>query len=279
MAFNDRNPVWIAGGIEADGAQGKVIQWTQPEVLLYDDDPMIRMSYPDLIEEEQKYFVTETQKDIARVHQIDADFLDQLWGQFNPVSATAEGLTLEWKHQGESFPRTLQAPKMPFFRVRDSQSHDFRGKNLRNGFTIELGIALSTLSEGQVLLDTRDPTGKGWWVGVSQRGTLEFQMNDGQTRAVWDVDQGILQANKEHSISIIVDGGPKIISFVVDGIFLDGGNSRQFGWGRFSPFFQTAEGSPELRIGTKVDGKVSRVRFYDRPIKVTEAIANHHFVK
>lgn len=276
MAYNDRNPVWISGGIETDGEGGKIISWTQPEVLLYDDDPMIRMSYPDLIEEDGGYYITETQKDIARVHTIDPGFLDQLWGQFNHQSITEEGLTVNWKHRGEGFPQTLTAPQMPRFRVRDSQSHDFRGKNLRNGFTIELGFSLTSLEEGQVLLDARDPSGKGWWVGISERGTLEFQMNDGQTRAVWDTDPGMLKTKNDHWVSIIVDGGPKIISFVVDGILNDGSDKRQFGWGRFSPFFQTAEGSSELQVGTKLNGEVNQVKFFDRALKVTEAIANQH---
>lgn len=51
IGYNDRNPVWMAGGVEVDGENGKEIQWSQPEILLYDDDPLVRMSYPDLIEE------------------------------------------------------------------------------------------------------------------------------------------------------------------------------------------------------------------------------------
>jgi hypothetical protein len=49
IAYEDRNPVWISGGIEVDGPGGRRIQWSQPEILLYDDDPYIRMSYPDLV--------------------------------------------------------------------------------------------------------------------------------------------------------------------------------------------------------------------------------------
>ena len=68
MAYEDRNPVWLVGGVEGDSPKGKVIRWSQPEIGLYDDDPYIRMSYPDLVEDRGKYFLTETQKDVARVH-------------------------------------------------------------------------------------------------------------------------------------------------------------------------------------------------------------------
>ena len=65
-AYEDRNPVWLCGGVETDSPEGRVIQWSEPEIVLYDDDPYIRMSYPDLVEEDGQYYLTETQKDVAR---------------------------------------------------------------------------------------------------------------------------------------------------------------------------------------------------------------------
>ena len=47
--------------------------------MLYDDDPKIRMSYPDLIEDDGEYYLTETQKEIARVHHIDKALIESLW--------------------------------------------------------------------------------------------------------------------------------------------------------------------------------------------------------
>ena len=46
--YSDRNPVWISGGVEKDG---KLI-WGEPQILLYDENPMIRISYPDLLEDD-----------------------------------------------------------------------------------------------------------------------------------------------------------------------------------------------------------------------------------
>ena len=56
-------------------------------------------------------------------------------------------------------------------------------------------------------------------------------LNDGRTESRWDCDPGFLQTNKLHHLVVIVDGGPKIISFIVDGVFCDGQDFRQFGWG------------------------------------------------
>jgi hypothetical protein len=100
IAYNDRNPVWLAAGVEADSPRGKIIRWSQPEIALYDDDPFIRISYPDLIEDGGRYFLTETQKDIARVHELDRELLDGLFAQFdNRTEATRDLLLVLLGHK------------------------------------------------------------------------------------------------------------------------------------------------------------------------------------
>ncbi len=47
----------------------------------------------------------------------------------------------------------------------------------------------------------------------------------------------------------IVDGGPKLILFVVNGVLCDGGNFRQFGWGRYNSWLRGVAGAETLRIG------------------------------
>jgi hypothetical protein len=74
--YEDRNPVWLSGGVESDSPEGRIIQWSQPEIALYDDDTYIRISYPDLLEEDGEYYLFETQKDLARVHKLDRTLVD-----------------------------------------------------------------------------------------------------------------------------------------------------------------------------------------------------------
>ena len=76
--YQGRNPAYLLGGVEVDGAIGKVIQWGEPVAILYDLDPKVRISYPDFIWDEGLY-ITETQKSIARVHKIPSDLLNSLW--------------------------------------------------------------------------------------------------------------------------------------------------------------------------------------------------------
>jgi hypothetical protein len=56
-----RRPKWAAGR-EIDTGEGKAVAWSEPEILLYDDDPFARMSYPDMIRHGENWHFTETNK-------------------------------------------------------------------------------------------------------------------------------------------------------------------------------------------------------------------------
>ncbi|RRB02153.1 sialidase family protein [Larkinella rosea] len=279
MAYEDRNPAWVSGGVEIDSPRGRIIKWTQPEILLYDEDPLIRMSYPDLVEDKGAYFITETQKDIARVHKINTSLLTNLWNQFDNPKKTTDGLVTDWSYQSGKFPQTVSAPILPEFYKRDTKKLEQPGMNVPNGFTIDFGFNLASLSGNQLLLDARDPTGKGWFVRTTDAKTVEFSMNDGRTQSSWPCDEGLLKPNQNHHVSIIVDGGPHIISFVVDGNLNDGGDTRQFGWGRFNPYLKSAGGDSKLRIGAPGNGQISQVSIYNRALTVSEVIGNYNASK
>ena len=70
-----------------------------------------------------------------------------------------------------------------------------------------------------------------------------------------------------------MDGGPKVISFVIDGKLNDGGEARQFGWGRFNPNLRSAAGAAQIRIGRDIDGQVLSLRVYNRYLRTSEAVA------
>ncbi|MEN8255920.1 MAG: exo-alpha-sialidase, partial [Verrucomicrobiota bacterium] len=234
--YDDRNPVWLCGGVEVDSPDGKIIKWSQPEIVLYDDDPYIRMSYPDMVEQDGRIFLTETQKDKARAHEIPKETIEGLWGQLdgsgNPASP--EGLVLDLPGNDGTVPPEAKMPKLPSFVGRDNESPDYCTKDLRNGFSLVLRLRLDSLEGGQVILDSRTEYGQGLCLQTTEKGTIEIVLNDGRTENRWDCDPGMLEAGVLHHVAVVVDGGPKTISFIVDGKFCDGGEYRQFGWGRFS---------------------------------------------
>ncbi|MCK5805327.1 MAG: hypothetical protein KAI66_21030, partial [Lentisphaeria bacterium] len=269
--YEDRNPVWLCGGRETDGPDGRVIQWSQPEIVLYDDDTFIRMSYPDLVEEDGRYYLTETQKDKARVHEIDPALLEGMWTQFDTKTRTENGLLLE-SHSPHA--PNIEMRGLPPFCVRDTSRADYGTRRTCAGFAVEIELSLDQIVGGQVALDARTQEGRGLAVLVTERRTVEIVLNDGRMECRWDCDQDLLEEGRVHHVTIIVDSGPKIITFVVDGALCDGGVRRQFGWGRFSEDLRGVDGASSLRVGEGLSGTVHAVRIYDRPLRTSEAIGN-----
>jgi len=204
-----RNPVWVCGGIEVDGE----IEWSQPEILLYCSDPTIRgMSYPDFIEQDGRYWVTETQKMVARMHELDPMLLNGLWNQHQGRTLTRKGLVYESSGPlatGDAFP----LPQLPSLES--------------GGFTLELWIRLENVTPGQVLLDSFGRRQRGFRVLTASNEALRLDLHDGRARRWlevvdgadpsrgvrsmsawnWPTDDGVIQAGKLHHVVFIVDGG------------------------------------------------------------------------
>ena len=253
--YTNRNPAWISAGTEKSG----FIHWSQPEILLYDPDPKVRISYPDFIEQDGHYWVTETQKTTARVHEIDHTLLEGLWQQGQTKKIATEGLVFSMDAATLKAAATVDMPRLP---------------NLTNGggFTIDLRIRFDDLTGGQVVLDCRD--GKGIALTTTDVGTLRLDLSDGKHKASWDCDQQLLRANKLHHVVFIVDGGPKIISILVDGALCDGRRHRQYGWGRFRKELGDINGASKLKIAPSMSGELRYLRIYDRYLRTSEAVGN-----
>lgn len=263
--YADRNPAWISAGEERDGPDGKVIHWTQPEVLLYDDDPFIRMSYPDLVEEDGRFWITETQKNIGRLHAIEPKLLDGLFNQFQNRTVAGEGKLLEVRGQ-----RQAEMLRLPVFLTRDNARADHGTRDNRAGFTLDFTVNLADVKAGKVLLDQRTPAGQGFVVSTGGAGSVRLRLSDGRTESAWQSDPRVLKPGQDHHVTIVVDGGPKLITFVTDGVLNDGGAHRQFGWGRFNPNLRDVNGAPTL----KLDRSVSLLRVYGRALRTSEAVGN-----
>lgn len=255
--YEDRNPAWLCGGEIRDGQ----VHWSQPEIALYDDDPAVRMSYPDFLEEpDGTIFVTETQKTVARVHRLEAALVRGLWSADTALVAR-DGLVLELAGEALKPGATAVAPKLPELAARA-------------GFSLDLWLKLDDLGAGQCLLDSRDGSGAGLRLLTTDRGAVALVLSDGRTTAFWDCDAGLLTAGAWHHVAAIVDGGPKIITFVVDGALGDGGAQRQFGWGRFSPYLRAPNGAATMLLAPSLRGALGQLRIYDRALRTAEAVGN-----
>jgi hypothetical protein len=264
--YQGRNPVWVCGGVERGGS----IAWSEPEILLYDDDPKVRMSYPDFIEDGGRVYVTETQKTVARVHPIEPGLLDAVWTQHERAEVSRDGLALEVAGEpiaiaaGATRPRPSLGPL-----------------SARRGFSIEAWVWLDELTAGQVVIDGRDAGGRGFALVTSKRGALELTLSDGTHQAAWESDSGThpgtLKVGVWQHVVATVDAGPRVIWFAVDGTLNDGGATREYGWGRFGADLDaiTPAGDPGVvKLAPRLLGRLGLVRIYDRPLLVSEAVGN-----
>lgn len=259
--FMSRNPVWLSGGIEKNG---KII-WGQPEILLYEDEKDERISYPDLVEQDGRYWITETNKKAARIHEIPSGFLNSLWAQFEIKTVTTRDLVVQWEEE------TI-APQKKFEDIGADVDY-------QPGFTIDFRLKLGTLAPGQIILSSTNNK-KCVVVKTGDYGSIEIVLDDGTDTVKWNSDPGLISAYGEHCVSVIVDNGPKVIQFIVDGIVCNGQNFRKYGWKHFKPvmddfIFNNVEVG-ELAAGQlRPKGKLCMLRIYNRPLMNTEVIGNH----
>ncbi len=229
--FEDRNPGWLAGGIERDAK----ILWSQPEIALYADDPATRISYPDLIREGDRYWITETEKDTARVHEIDASLIAGLWAQLDnkadPPSDTIPGRT----------------------------EVDF---NQNEGFSIAIAFSNYDLATLSTLASAGDAE-IGWEIRAVRGPSLEIELRSQGQTYTWQSDRVPSVAGKAHHAVVTFDGGPAIVTMTVNGKLHDGAGNRQFGWGRFPRSF------PPLSLEPSAD---ERIMIFRRALRTSEAI-------
>jgi hypothetical protein len=244
------------------------------------------MSYPDLIEENGRYWFVETQKYFARVHEVPASFLQDLWTQSEQSTLTREGMVAEVDQE------TIRRGKV------ETGDLSFQ-KTADAGFTLDFILDSSKLIAGELFFDARNEEGNGWWIDVAQDKTLQLTLKNDHGSMTWDTDPGLLSDGESHHVTAIVDANPKVILFVVDGRVCDGGEHRYFGWrsaaglptineavvGRNAidgewDFRLPMMPSPSsdchsIRLGAGAREAVRSLRVYRRYLWVTEAISNY----
>ncbi|MCF7854147.1 MAG: exo-alpha-sialidase [Candidatus Pacebacteria bacterium] len=294
VAYNNRNPIWLCGGVEKDGR----IHWSQPEIILYDDKIGNRMSYPDFIEDNGRVFITETQKTIARVHELDSHVLEAMWNQHETCETAAEGLVLDLNAEECAAGSVVDMPELPSLHNRaadyvDADTGATLGGSVpkqvesRGGFALEFRVRFDDLDPWQVLFDSRGEEGRGVIVRLTDHGTLKLYIvsraydtpgstsGNGMVEAACECDRNLLRPGCVHQVLFSVDGGPKIMSVMVDGVLCDGGSERQFGWSRFHPNLMSPNGAPTAKLAPSLHGALERVRLYDRYLLTSEGVANY----
>ena len=259
--------------------------------------------YPDFIQShvDRSIYITETQKNTARIHAIPDEILDGLFNQPTISSVAAGQLSLTFG-KAEQQAGHVAAPDLPGIYEYERQWQ---------GFSIELLLSgHASTDAGQVVLDTREHAddksigitlasvavgaSKGLLLTLVGTEPLANASSTARLRvdAVTDnVCSAALSAPGPHHVVAIVDAGPGVLSFVVDGMLCDGGTDStgrcashacSSGWWWLPPFGSLHSASSEMAVGTdtartpasKYEGKVELGRVYTRTLRTSEAIGN-----
>lgn len=249
--FEHRNPAWVALAHEKNGR----LVCSEPEILLYDRNPNIRISYPDLFMLDGKYVLTETQKHVARIHVIPQRIINGLDGQLSRNLSNPQDFAVEWR-SGQN--RNVSLPNIP-----DVQ---------KKGLTFEFWVRFTALDKDEVLLDSTAGSGAGLKISVTA-GRLEFTLSDGNRSQTLRSDAGRFSLAGWNHVVCIVEPGPRIMMGVINGQLSDGGSDSEFGWVRYPRDMRHVGNTPAVYVSGKTRGALGLMRYYDRPLMVSEAVS------
>jgi len=248
-AYVGRNPVFLSGGIEKNGK----LYWSEPEIILYSKNRTDRMSYPDFIEDHGEIYVTETQKTVARTHKIDRVLIENM---FKGLEGTLpEPTDAVWSHDRLIGPPPLDAVgKLPLTELIPGRG---------DSFSLQLTLDTARLTPGLLI-------GGAVSLTYAPDQTLILSFTDGRTVSQWESDR---LHNGRNTVTVIVDGQSETISYVLNGRFADGGESRDYGFGWIEPDMGNILSDGHLIFPASRKSAISYLRFYNRALTVAQSVA------
>jgi hypothetical protein len=142
------------------------------------------------------------------------------------------------------------------------------------GRTLAAAWSTVTAALGEEPTDRRIT--KGWEVSVRADGEVALRVADGwglecahattiaSAAGAWD--------GREHLVAFVLDGGPKVVSVVVDERLDDGGAIAPQGWARFDAGLGEVGGA-DLAVDPDRTGVVRELAIYDRALLTSELVA------
>ena len=294
LKISDRNMMWLTAG--HDVAEG--LCWTQPELILYERQRDRGHGYPDIVAAKSgETYITETFKaspqSEAKTHKVPKAMLALLYRQTSLNETATDGVVASFDG------KTVVALNDAAGALPDFQTYP----KDRYGFSVDIWLDATYATQEQTVLlgasssaaaaaaaaavggasDGDGDTHTGVSISYfSSNGTVMVDMVDTMgSRVRFGTDPVCSQWLKDgqqstHHVGVLVDAGPKMIAFVVDGKLCDGGPDLKT-WANGHHLFDLAFGdvggatTGSVRVATDM---VVGGRWYDRVLYVTEMIGN-----
>jgi len=257
--FSHRNPAWISGGVEKDGK----IYWSQPEIVIHGpdrSDETGRFSYPDLVEEEGRYWISTTQKTTATIHEIPAGFFEMLWNQFDMSQITSDGLTGTFDDLPDNKKIKLSKPL-----------------NMKNGgFAFDFWITINEFRD-TIIFEEKISKINNLQLKLKENGNLEFNLNNDTDTLKLLSDNNRLSEGKKHHVAILADADAGICYMLIDGSICDGGGQVIFGFSWFDDSLMETE-VHHLTV-KRFSGKIEKLRLYGQRMFASQFVNNYNSEK
>lgn len=288
LGYVGRRVYWLVCGRSTPDGH---IRWGQPEIALwwdgtgFEDRPgwnpdwaiVDGPGYPDFVEfDDATLAFVESNKLAVRYHVVDQRLLAHLRAQPDLVHVTGDSLAYRWRAAADTPGRQPSAPVLADLRARGGVTIVVRvAGTLETVRGTCLVRAFSTVTAALGEEPTSATVTKGYSVTVTDDGELELLVTDGfgielrhttriaMATGVWD--------GGEHLVGFVLDGGPKVVTDVVDERLDDGGSEPQ-GWA-FFPAALGEVGGSELVVDPDATGALRELRIYDRALLTTELVA------
>jgi len=258
--WGHRNPVWIAGGIEENG----IIQWSQPEMLLYSQiiGTYMLISYPDLIEDGNKYYFTETQKKDAMLHQVSNELLNRLWNQGKRKLPVNSNLVSSYAKSSDNNPTSISI------------------NNTVNwtGTTLEVQFNTDDLnSAGGDMLTTslgRDTVSK---IHIQSNGNIAMNLYS-SNKIVFSLsgDKGLLNKSGKNVISFMLDNKSRVLTAMFNGVLCNRSEQdKKQGWGRLPANFNFKAID---KVSFKSSLSISKLRVFNVGMRTSDMISEYMYL-
>jgi hypothetical protein len=285
LGYTGRRVYWLTVGRESPGG---VIRWSQPEIALwwdgtgFEDRPdwnpdwaiVDGPGYPDWVEyDDGTLAFVESNKLAIRYHEVDRRLLHYLGHQPELSMMPTDGLVLDHVATLDS-PDEMEAPVLADLRAGGGFTLIVQiAGGARDGGSREVLVsALTTVTAALGEEPTDRRITKGYEIAVTDAGEVELFVTDGfeQTfRHVTTIGADGVNDGVMHVVAFVVDGGPKVVSVVVDEHLDDGGEQAPQGWAFVPSGLGEIGGS---RVQLRRAGRLMRFSLYDRALLICEAI-------
>jgi len=258
MGYHFRNPAWCCPAFETDTENGKELVYGQPEILFYHTGDRLSISYPDLIEYQDGLLITETQKQIARIHTVSEKLQNALLNQ-DTVCARLDGISMADLERGG-------VPVQQYSRVNHSDRSEWKELPENSGTT---WIFEGTFEVGDCAISAYDRRRGGFQVNVTGDGTLCCYAAGEAGNVTVESSLNVCDGKKHHVVWIM-DACACISYLVIDGIFDNGGAVSECGWRFIPPQLSVIRAVETVRFGKNIID----VRLISNAILTTDAIGD-----